>query len=221
MKKSVIVPTSLNEITLGEMQAYERVQENLTPEERQIKAIEIFCGLSAMVVKFLPNNTVNEITEKLSSTLAQQPEFKTRFTIDGIEYGFIPNLDEITFGEFVDIESFQNKFSDLHKLMSILFRPIKETIGNRYLIEPYRSEVDASIMKRMPVGIAFGAQVFFWNLGIELLTSTMRSLEEEFRDIAQSTPSVKNGDGFQVYMDSLRATLDELMKSRPYPYINV
>lgn len=221
MKKEVIVPTELNDITLGQMQMYERVQNDLSDEERHIKALEIFCELERSLIHKIPNKVLHAVTGKLSNTLQQEPQFQATFTMNGIKYGFVPNLDELTFGEFVDIENYQSDFGDMHKLMSVLYRPVTEEVSKKYLIEPYKANVDATIMKQMPVGVAFGAQVFFWSLGIDLLKSTMKSLAQEAEDILRSTDLLKNGNGFQAYMDSLRGTLDELTRSRPYPSINV
>jgi hypothetical protein len=115
----------------------------------------------------------------------------TRFYIDDIEFGMIPNLDTISYGENKDIGSFMGSRSTMHKAMAVLYRPITATYKETYLIEKY----DASgkydeVMKQMPLSVFLSAQVFFWSLIKELLKHTPKYLEknlskEQYKELMQ------------------------------------
>jgi hypothetical protein len=93
------------------------------------------------------------------------------FEIDGVRYGFIPNWKDLSFAEFVDIDTISTKPQDqlldlLHILAAIMYRPIEHTISkHNFLIEKYdiktmvpRSEL---FKKKLNVKILLGAQFFF------------------------------------------------------------
>ena len=74
----------------------------------------------------------------------------------------IPNLDEITFGEFIDLEKYQYNMESLDKIMAILYRPIVRSMGDRYEIEPYNADGDSEVIKKMSAGTAIAALLFFY-----------------------------------------------------------
>ena len=76
----------------------------------------------------LPINETDAILMKINEVLTHKPNFIQRFELDGVEYGFIPNLDNITTAEWVDIENYQGNQEDADKLVSILYRPIKTSL---------------------------------------------------------------------------------------------
>ena len=90
--------------------------------------------------------------------------FKQTFKHNNIEYGFIPNLDEITVGEYLDIDTYQKDNNNIHRLMSILYRPITKKKGSNYQIETYSGTNKAEMMMDVPVDIYLGAMVFFCDL---------------------------------------------------------
>jgi hypothetical protein len=57
--------------------------------------------------------------------------------MDGVEYGFIPNLDDMSFGEYVDLDTYLGDWQNIHRAMAVLYRPIREKRGERYNIVPY------------------------------------------------------------------------------------
>jgi hypothetical protein len=119
-----------------------------------------------------------------------------------VEYGFIPNLDEISTGEFVDLDSYQKEGMALWKMMSVLYRPIvTQGQNNRYLIEPYQGKLNESF-KQMPSDIAFGSLVFFWSLGNDLISYILKFSETQ-REKLMNINSTKNGGGWDSYISSL------------------
>ena len=69
------------------------------------------------------------------------------------EFGFIPNLDKMTMGEYIDLNNYFENPQDMHKAMAVLFRPIHESYEDKdsYRIDSYKgASVYCDIMKEMP-----------------------------------------------------------------------
>jgi hypothetical protein len=117
--------------------------------------------------------------------------FRQRFFIGDIEFGFIPDLDNISFAEFVDLSKYGVAEDTLHNLMAILFRPITNKKGDCYDILPYNGTAEyAEFMKQTPMHVVSGALVFFWNLANVLIKATQKFSElEQARAIQPRTTS--------------------------------
>lgn len=217
-----IVPEHLNDITLGQMQAYEKRSTDITDvDELRKLMLDVFCKVDSSYYAKINANQLKSVSNRVESVLNTQPRHELFFSLDGVRMGFIPNLDEITMGEFVDLENLGSETANWHKIMAVLYRPVTKTFGNRYLIEDYQGSKDAAKYKEMPLGVALGAMLFFWSLGKDLLTDTLRYLREAAAEPQQSILLQKSGIGLEQYMDSLKETLDALTKSQPYPFTPV
>ena len=96
--------------------------------------------------------------------------------------------------------------------MNVLYRPIKQKIKSKYLIEDYTGE-NPDFMKQMPMDAVLGSILFFYNLGIDLSTTMMAYLEQpqkEGENLVQQAISQKDMDGIKVFGQSLRGILDDL-----------
>jgi hypothetical protein len=125
----------------------------------------------------------------------------------------------MTFGEFVDLEATGADVQKMGNQMAILYRPITERKGDRYLIAPYDPK-NLPDLSTMPAGVALGSQVFFWKLGSGLYSYTLRRLS---RRSARKTKlfSGKNGDGLRQLTTSLEATLAVMTQSPRFLPLNV
>ena len=161
MEITIKIPENLGEITLGQYQKYLKMQKE-TEDEIFIaqKMIEIFCETRLDHVMKMKWRDVQDITLDLANMFEQDQKMRKQFTLDNVNYGFIPNLDEITFGEFVDLDSNLSEWDDMHKAMQVLYRPIDINVRGRYNIKEYDGKIDDS-MKDMPLSIALGAVFFF------------------------------------------------------------
>ena len=201
--KTIIVPTSLKDVKLHQMLAYQGLKEDMDDTQRQLEAVSIFCELTMTEVMAMPFDILAKAVERITLMLTEQPEFTPRFKMDGIEYGFIPNIDDMSVGEFIDIETYTKETHDLWKVMSVLYRPITHSGQNgRYEIQPYNANL-VTAFKNMDCNTAFGAMVFFWSLGIDLLNSIQKYLEGEMGQ-QMKTALPKNGDGLEWSIDSLQ-----------------
>jgi hypothetical protein len=118
----------------------------------------------------LPVNVGTAFVENLMAQLMIDPRFISRFEYDGISYGFIPNFDKITTGEYIDIEAYQDNINNIPKLLSILYRPIVGEVGKdgSYKIEEYNGTINSEIMLNVSIEIYLGCIVFFYNLSNEI-----------------------------------------------------
>ena len=216
MKASVTVP-SLSEITLEQYQRFLKVQEINKDDEYvlQLKMIEIFCNVDYKDCRNIKFSDVEKIIEVLTKTFQEKPELVTTFKMGGVEYGFIPNLQEISFGEYIDLDSFLPSEQDLHRAMNVLYRPITNKAAGKYSIAEY--DIDTKeIMKQIKLDAVLSSLFFFQSLGLELLSVTSNYLQEEMEKQPQFQRDLeKSGDGIQASMHSLKEILKDLKVSLP------
>lgn len=198
VKIEVTIPNDLSEITLAQYQHFLKIEGD--DEFRAHKMVEIFCGLELRQVKMLKWNDVNHVVAILSDMFEQKPNLTMRWSHKGVEYGFIPNLEDITLGEYTDLDNLMQDWQTMHRAMAVMYRPVAHTFKKLYSIEPYESSTKyAEIMKEMPMNVAFGAILFMYRLGIELCKHSLSSLAEEVENTTTppSQGSLNDGDGTQ------------------------
>jgi hypothetical protein len=221
MKVEINVPENLEQITLEQYQRFMTIYDRKDIDEFFLmqKMIQIFCKVELAKVVFFKASDIKEIIASLHETLNKAPKFTKRFSFAGTDYGFIPNLDEITMGEYIDLEENLQDWGNLHKAMAVLYRPVIMEKGDRYTIEKYQGIKNESIMKEIPAEYALGASLFFWNLRTELSETILKYLSKEMKEALthqQKEVLLENGVGFNHYMLSLTEMLNELKISQNY-----
>jgi hypothetical protein len=208
MELKVVVPTDLSEITLEQYQRFARLEGD--EEFLTHKMLEIFCGLPLSQLPNVRIKDVSHITKHIQDMLEQKPNLTPSFKLGENEYGFIPEIDNITYGEFVDLDTYLQDVQSLHKTMAVLYRPITSKVKSRYLIEPYESASKyAELMKQAPMDVVMGAVLFFYRLGNELLQATMNYLEENKTTSSAAKRSLTNdGDGMRHSISLLKEMLE-------------
>lgn len=222
MKLQITIPTSLDEITLEQYQKFLSIaKDNPDGEFLQHKMVEIFCGIDLKNVVKISFKDVNEITTNLSNLFNQKYDLKRTFKLGNTEFGFITNLDEITLGEYTDLDKYISDWDMMHNAMAVLYRPVTKKLKDKYQIEEYNgSYTYCDAMKFMPVDVALGAVVFFYNLGNELLKSTIHYLQgnKEFQNIVNKHNLEVNGVGIAASMLLLREMLEDLKMFPNFDY---
>ena len=212
MNIEISVPSNLNEITLGQYQKFLKIAEN-NPEGNFLNAkmIEIFCGIPLSDSYKLKMSSVTAIIDILSEMLNKTPKHTERFKMNGIEYGFIPDLDELSLGEYIDLDNNISKWEQMHIAMNVLYRPIKNSKAGKYNIVDYDVN-NPEDLKDMPLGAAIGSVFFFYNLGMELSNHTILYLDNqaEMADIQEQLISINDMDGINQFTDSLTEILQNL-----------
>jgi len=216
MKLELFIPTHLNEIKLAQYQKFLKIAEqNEDSEFLHQKMVQYFCGVDLRDIANIKHKQVMEITASINEMFKVSHKLITTFKMGGVEFGFIPNLDEMTQGEFVDLDTYISDWQEMHKAMAVLFRPITKKVNDKYQIEDYNGSITYSdVMKHAPLDVVLGATVFFYHLGNELMKSTLTYLEEnpQIQSLMNKHNSENGGDGIHLSMLSLRETLDDLVK---------
>ena len=211
MYMNITIPTSLKDITLRQYKHFLKIQETVT-EERFLNAkmIEIFCGVKLEQVMLLQLKDSVEITSILSKMFEEKPQLVTMFKLNGVDYGFQPQLDEITLGEYIDLDTFIGDWDNMEKAMNVLYRPVLVKMKDKYSIEEYQIATSENVLD-MPMNAVLSSIFFLWNLGLELSQTMTNSLDnQETQALTQYLNSQENGVGINRFTDSLRETLQDL-----------
>ena len=141
MKIKVNIPTSLGDIKLSQYKKFLKIQENNDDENfLQAKMIEIFCDIPLNSVMQLKYNDTNEIGSLLTKMFDGKPKLVERFKIKDIEYGFHPSLDDLSLGEYIDLDTYIGDWDNMERTMNVLYRPIEHKLKNKYSIKQYEVE---------------------------------------------------------------------------------
>ena len=214
MKVDIIIPEGLFDITLEQYQKFLQVNSEDELFLAQ-KCVEIFCNVPLIIVSKMSYKDVKNYAARIMSFFEDKPQLRKIHTMEDVEYGFIPNLEEISLGEYVDIDESINDWDKMHTTMAVLYRPIKSRRKDKYNIEEYEGTSDTEHrMKGLTMDVVLGALFFFYHLGIELsiaLTPSLIQLEENTTSVQPQT-SEGNGDGTPLSIISLRAMLQDLKK---------
>ena len=166
MKVNLRIPTSLNEITLGQYQEFAKLDgtiEDTHDTAIQLKIVEIFCKVPEDVVRNMKATDIAEVCEIINTMFDNNHQLINKFSLGGVDYGFIPELDDMTFGEYMDLDTFIGDNDNLHRAVNVLFRPIEHKRGARYTIKEYNPDTSENA-KDFPLDVVLGAIVFFYSL---------------------------------------------------------
>ena len=138
-----------------------------------IETITALSNIPKQLVKELGIQDVAVIMGRIAKLQAEQnSSLKRIIEVEDKEYGFMPDLNSITLGEYADIETFIKEGIEnrLPELMAVLYRPIVEKKNDVYTIEAYDGNITIRTeeMKKMNAEQVQSALVFFWSLGNEL-----------------------------------------------------
>lgn len=174
------VPTSYSDITLKQWIELQNELESYKDDEQAITALMLYhlCGLEPKYLKSIAVDDYALVKQELESFLGNTDlPLQRIITIDGIEYGFEPNLSQMSYGAYADITQYKQLTIDKNwaKVMSVLYRPIKHKKGDMYSIEAYDGVMREDMFLNVGMDIHFGALFFFVNLLMDLLKGILKS----------------------------------------------
>lgn len=195
------LPENISEVTLGQYQTYMALLQNEGLAELDFKRqkVEVFTGIPADDLTGIKKKDLTEILDHIDKALETGVKFQNRIMIGEMEFGFIPNLDNITMAEFVDLQKYNTEIENLHRTMAILFRPIlnKDRFDN-YSIEPYEGTKEyAEAMKGISLQAVNGALGFFYHLAKELRLHIQTSTMEVQAKVRRLESILTDGNGMQ------------------------
>tara|TARA_R110002051_G_scaffold297524_1_gene363879 strand:- start:314 stop:964 length:651 start_codon:yes stop_codon:yes gene_type:complete len=211
MKKKLSVPSDLSEITLGQYQRFYKIQEkNDDPYFLQCKMIEIFCNLDALSVRKMKMSDAERVANILNKMFEKKPPLTRTFNLEEKEYSFIPDLNNISFGEYIDLDTNISDWQNMHVAMNVLYRPVKQKLGEKYLIDEYNLERKEN-MVGMPMSVVMGSIFFFFHLGMDLSKTMVNYLENNQEEaLMEYQYLTENGDGSHPFIVSLKTILQDL-----------
>ena len=187
------VPNSLQEITIDNyIKAIDIIENEDVELAVMLRLLNLFSRLSLEQLVEQPLAELDKNYQQIAKVLNEKPKFQKTFFLDGKEYGFIPNLEQMKSGEYIDLTNSLGK--DILAAMAVMYRPVTRKFKDVYDIEKYKGTDNKEIFKNAPISVYLGAQVFFWNLTNDLLKLMPQFLEQELTE-EQKADLEKNGVG--------------------------
>jgi len=232
------VPTKLEGITLRQYQDYLKVLDKWDKEDEvyiKTKMLQIFCNLDIEDTFKVPLNNFDFAIDTVNRCFDEETPLVNRFEMSAkdeygeetiVEFGFIPKLDDMSFGEFIDLDNNISDWQNMHKAMAVLFRPIVFKKKEFYRVMDYEgSHKYSDVMLDMPVNVAIGAMVFFYRLGSKLPSYTLDYLQQQLKG-KELPPQLKqtlekNGVGINQFMHSLKEMSETSMQLPNFHSTNV
>ena len=183
MNVKITIPTSLNDITIGQYQAIRELlkDEDLKGKELDNEILRIVLGFEN--VEGIAKKDRNNLIKDIETALEKEGNFNKTFKLKDVTFGMIPNYDAISNGEYIDLIKYSENEEDLHRLLAVCYRPIRgKDIFNNYQIEEYNGTGKyADIMKELPMSIAKGCRGFFLTLSEDLEIPSLMFTEVELK----------------------------------------
>ena len=201
MKVKIRIPESYADITVS---MYKRIMKHWRSESGGTDAVKRvlkeLCGTTEDVIERMYVEDFNAVVRDLTWLFAEPKlsdfDLQQHFMLEGVKYGFIPNMQNLTVGEFADLETYMEggMFDNLQEVLAILYRPVTREKSKLYEIESYEpSQIKTDMMGECPMDVAIGAVVFFYRIEIALANDLPLSLPATERQ----TRLAKSGDGTQ------------------------
>lgn len=202
MKIKFKVPTTQADIKLSQYQKF--IKDTEESEDLNLikrKKVEHFCTLPENVVLQLKAKEVDDIVKTIDKALYEKHELKLKIRVNGVEYGFIPNLaDSISFGEEIDLEHYMKDVQTYDKAMAVMYRPITYKRGDTYLIQEYTSKEEPLDLS---LDVVTGAVFFFHRLLMTLEIAIRNYIKVQAKTDKRLSTLEINGDGILQSMRSL------------------
>lgn len=175
------------ELNIGQYQSY--IQNKTIYDKEPARMLALCLGIEYSELKNLPKEKVDFVSNYLTTQFFDvdiQDQTWEVFEHDGIEYGLENDWSKLAWGAWVDLEVFSsdNIEQNIHRIMSILYRPIIDRKKGKYIIAPYDSntvEDRAETFKKLPLKYWFGASTFFLLISVIYINNMQSSLNTKIK----------------------------------------
>jgi hypothetical protein len=183
MSIKVSIPADYASISLKQFKEFKTAKND-------VDKLVAISNLSKDNVQKVPVQHVPTLLAAFDDTLLNESaKFFETIAIKNKDFGFIPNLYEISLGEYADISTWAaNVEENIVKIMSVLYRPITKRVGSKYIIEEYNSTSRAmseELVEQMTLEQFNGAMLFFSTLLNELSNTSLDYLETEVKKLTE------------------------------------
>jgi hypothetical protein len=211
---SIVVPESLADIKLEDYKKFIALANEDNGDEQ---ALYYFCGLTPAQQEGMKKKDRDELTAQLGKVLNEKPPLIQSFKHKGVEYGFHPKLEDISLGEYVDLDEYlKEPYKDAEKVLGVLYRPITKKALGRHLIEPYDPDKHTgSQFSTLGAHVFLGCLLFFCRIEVKLQIATLQSLgrpQGMSQHLMPKANSAGSGAGMAQSIKLLEAIYKSLMK---------
>jgi hypothetical protein len=150
MKKTIINEIEYDLINSYEevnLETYYKIVETLSNTnsniEKVVKLISIISGINEKEIMKMKSKDISEVDLAWLNDKSIGKEIYSTFELNGVKYGVVKDLRNMTFGENIDIETYigeDNKFGNYHFITAVLYRPIISEVDGDYDIGEYNSD---------------------------------------------------------------------------------
>ena len=218
----------LDEMTVDQFQKVDKcLVDNGDCEFTNQYIISIVYDLPLLEVKAMRKDIVDQVSNEIKKVLSVDIPLVQQFEMNSTTYGFIPNIEVMSSGEYSDLESYITEPENYHKCMAVMYRPITQSVKDRYQIEKYEGTVlTAQPMKEAPAHVLKSALIFFYNLEKELLNASLGFIKQKMKELGkdsegQKSNTLKNGGGISSLTTLQEEIFSELTKSQKDLYTSV
>ena len=217
MELTIKIPQSYGDITLKKWLEVQKELENYKEDEEATTALLLYylCELDPIYLRNIAIDDYmmlkDELTRVLNPTDLPLQQF---VTIDGVKYGFEPNLSEMAYGAFVDITKYDTFTIDNNwaNIMSILYRPVTKEKNGMYWTEKYTGKIEGEKWMNVGMDVHMGTLFFFLNLSTDLLKGILKSMKEEDIPLQLKKTLERSGDTIAQSMIWPMGTFSNLPK---------
>lgn len=233
--KTITAPQSWADVNLYQyLRWYKSVKPYLETEEYADKAIlhGIFNFTNITEDEYLnmPEKDITDLKVQIAKLLnTTYTNFLPKsITIDKVKYGFIPSLDDMAYGEYLDLVEYtkKNMWDKMPTIMAMMYRPIVSESGETYAIEKYNGTNEDRVELfnlYLTMDCVFGAISFFLDLQRDLLIGTQIYLQEMLKKVGKKgsplqTALAQNGvDTIQLqYLQEMISLNLTALRSSPF-----
>jgi len=170
----VKVPDSWKDVTLRKYLELQKDLENHKDDEMAQFHFTVYhlCGIDVDMINKMTKESSDKIKRSLNNLIQNQDlPIQNIIDIDGIAYGFEPNLSKIAYGAYIDITKYDTIALDNNwaKIMSILYRPIVDKRGDKYSIATYNGDIDDELFLDVSMDVHLGCFFFCIRLYKDLM----------------------------------------------------
>ena len=208
----ITIPEHLGDIKIGK---YKEFIINADEQNGDQLALYYFCGLDGDMQEGMKKKDLDEIRNQLGEVLSEKPALTKSFQYNNKEYGFHPKLEDISLGEYIDLDTYlKEPYKEAEKILGVLYRPITKKMFGRHDIENYDPDKHNGLgFQDLGADIFMGCLLFFYRIVTDLQLTFLKSLEKEKnQDMMHNPNSVESGDGMESYIKLLKAISSDLRK---------
>jgi len=209
--KDYYIPQKWSEVSLGSYQRFMELANDETDEHTQsLNTISTLTGAPQGLLEKCKKSDIDKVLECVGGLLNHKVNttLNMRITIDGVDYGFHPNLKDLTMAEFVDLDNnLKEPWENMHKIMAILYRPIIKINKKKYEIEDYDStkcmQNAEKLKEALSIATVNGASGFFLTIAKEYqaalqLYSSSQQKQTSKNTRGQKSSLTKSGVGTEL-----------------------